>query len=436
MMDPKGKKHCCSDVLSNLPDNVIDDILVRVPFRDAVGTSILSKKWRYNWHRLPELKLDYDLWKSKKDIRYITHDKTIWRTTKDSTYLTSNLTMIIHNIMTLHEGPITKFTLCIQYLKSCPPIDNLLYFLSGKGIQHLVLRLPSSSELPPSFFTCLQLRHLSLRACLLLPPPAFKGFDRLISLELHNVTISSKSLESLISHCLLLEQLVLKISDTLSDIIEINSPMLRSCDFTGDMTIICLKCVPLLAKLSLSHYRKDGKRFDAANFLTSDFFESCSALEHLHLEYTVCARSQAVEIPTKLPFDLMSVKHLCICIYLGKDEILCALSLIRSFPNLRYLEIQVEYNIKNDVLALECLEVEAFPDVIFKHLREVKLIQANGTIREIQLIKLLLAKSPSLVRMLINPYRCLEKSSIVKRLTKLEEFQLASPKAEVIFKLV
>ncbi|KAF3646702.1 putative F-box/FBD/LRR-repeat protein-like [Capsicum annuum] len=431
MMDSKGKNHCSPDVLSNLPDNVIDDILMRVPFRDAVCTSILSKKWRYKWCGLPQLMLDSDFWKPKKDIEYLTGDKTVWRATKD---LTGNFTACIHNLMTRHKGSITNFTLCIQYWKICPRIDNLLCFLSEKGIQHLVLRLPRSFELPSSFFTCLQLRHLSLQNCLLLPPPTFKGFDRLISLELHDVKVSSKLLECLISHCLLLEQLVLKISDTLSDIIEINAPMLRYFDFKGDMTTICLKYVPLLAKLSLWYYRKDRKKFDVANFLTSDFLESCFALEHLHLDYTVNARGQ--EIPTKLPFDLMCVKHLCMCIYLDKEEILSALCLIRSFPFLRYLEIQMEYNIMNDMLALECLEVEAFPDVISKHLREVKLVEANGSMREMQLIKLLLAKTPALVRMLIKPHRYLEKSAIVKRLAELTKFEIASPKAEVLLKLV
>ncbi|KAH0665083.1 hypothetical protein KY285_026289 [Solanum tuberosum] len=398
MMDPKQS---CPDVLSKVPTNVIDEILMRLPFRDAVCTSILSKEWRKHWCRLPQLTLDSDLWKPKKDIQYLT-------------------------------GPVTKFTLCIQYWESYPPIDNLLYFLSRNRIQHLVLRLPRQFKLPPSFFTCLNLRHLFLQNCLLLPPPDFKGFDRLISLELHEVTISSKLLESLISNCLLLEQLVLKISDTLSDIIEINAPMLRSCDFTGDMETICFKCVPRLAKLSLRYYRKDWKEFDVANFLTSNFFESCSDLEYLHLDYGVVAKGQ--EIPKKLPFDLMCVKHLCMCIYLDRD--LCPLSLIRSFPFLQYLEIQMEHNFKKNMPALECLELEAFPYVIFKHLREVKLIEANVSIREMQLIKLLLAMSPALVRMVISPHRFLGKSAIVKTLAKLAEFECASPIAEIFLKQV
>lgn len=424
MMDPELS---CPNVLSKLPDHVIDEILMRLPFRDAVRTSILSKEWRKKWYRLPQLTLDSDFWEPKKDIGCTTG----WRATKD---LKSNFTTTIHNIISRHLRPVTKFVLCIQYWGRCPHIDNLLSFLSEKSIQHLVLRLPRQSKLPPSFFTCLNLRHLFLQNCLLLPPPAFKGFDRLISLELHDVTISSKLLESLISSCLLLEQLVLKISDKLCDIFEINAPILRSCDFTGDMATICFKCVPRLGKLSLRHYRKDWKAFDVAHFLTSNFFESCSDLERLHLDYGVVATGQ--EIPTKLPFDLMCVKHLSMCIYLERDEILCGLCSIRSFPFLRYLEIQMEHKFKKDMPALECLEVEAFPDGMFQHLREVKLMEANGSTQEMQLIKLLLAKSPALVRMLINPHRFLGRSAVIKRLAKVAEFGCASPKAQVFIQLV
>ncbi|XP_055829172.1 uncharacterized protein LOC129898604 [Solanum dulcamara] len=129
----------------------------------------------------------------------------------------------------------------------------------------------------------------------------------------------------------------------------------------------------------------------------------------------------------------MCVKHLCMCIYLEGAEILSALCLIRSFPLLRYLEIQMVLNIDHTLSALDCLEVEAFPNVIFQHLTEVKLIEATGSMREMQLIKLQLAKSLVLVRMLINPQRFLYESPILNRLARLTAFEFASSKAEVLF---
>ncbi|XP_060185412.1 F-box/FBD/LRR-repeat protein At1g13570-like [Lycium barbarum] len=270
MMSPKGRKHCRSlppDVLSNLPDTVIDVILMHLPYKDVVRTSVLSKKWRYNWCRLTELTLDGSLWETQKDL--------LNPTTK--------FTKIIDHLLTLHEGPITKFKLDIPTLEGCPKIDSFIYFLSRTNIQHLVLHLPRRKlyKLPSSLFICWQLRHLNLHNCLIHSPLAFDGFDKLVSLELCRVIISSELLESLISHSPLLEQLVLKISET-SNIIEINAPMLRSFDFTGNISFISLKNVPLLSKASLI---SKSSSTEAENFDYVKFFESCSALEHLLLNF-------------------------------------------------------------------------------------------------------------------------------------------------------
>ncbi|XP_019246393.1 PREDICTED: F-box/FBD/LRR-repeat protein At1g13570-like [Nicotiana attenuata] len=200
-MLPEGRKHCQGlppDVLSNLPDNVIDVILMCLPCKDGVRTSELSKKWRYHWCRLAK----FELYES------------LWRTQKDRLYPTVRFAKIAYQLLTHHEGPITKFKLNIthRYLKECPEIDNFIYFLSRKGIQHLF---------------------------------------------------------------------VLKISESLN-IIEINAPMLRSFDFTGSISSICLKSVPLMAKASLMH---EGSYMEAHNFDYAKFFESCSALEHLLLNF-------------------------------------------------------------------------------------------------------------------------------------------------------
>ncbi|MCD9558903.1 hypothetical protein HAX54_016593 [Datura stramonium] len=54
-MPSKGRKHCRSlppDFLRNLHHNVIDVILMRLPCKDAVRISILSKQWRNDIQQL------------------------------------------------------------------------------------------------------------------------------------------------------------------------------------------------------------------------------------------------------------------------------------------------------------------------------------------------------------------------------------------------
>uniref|UniRef100_A0A1U7XA64 FBD-associated F-box protein At1g66320-like n=1 Tax=Nicotiana sylvestris TaxID=4096 RepID=A0A1U7XA64_NICSY len=115
------------------------------------------------------------------------------------------------------------------------------------------------------------LRHLTLETCLIeLLPPAFKGFDRLMRLELRYVTISSELLGSLISRCLLLEHLVLEnIRVSTSNIIEINAPRLRSFDYGGNTRPLFFKDIPRLAKLSFNdcqYFVRAGK-INIAKFL-------------------------------------------------------------------------------------------------------------------------------------------------------------------------
>ncbi|KAJ8569698.1 hypothetical protein K7X08_006275 [Anisodus acutangulus] len=360
-MSPSGKRHACRsvplDILNILPEKAIDDILMRLPLREAVRTSILSKNWRYKWCRLPELKLDQSLWNLSQ-----------------SSDPTPKFKDIVYHLLTLHAGPLTKFTLSVYKLKKCPKIDNLIYFLSRNDIQHLVLKLPRGDpyKLPSSIFKCLKLRHLCLWDCIIQPPPpAFKGFASLISLELGRVKIPSVSLGSLISTCPLLKELVLFIPER-SNVIEINAPMLRSFKFTGSVRSICLKTVPRLAKLELLHY---GYFEDEGKIDIAKFFESFSALEHLHLNddsLKLFARAGGA-ISKRLPYDLNCVKRLHLDFFgPGKLEVnTCALCLIRSFPCLQYMEIKLD---DEDTPALECLEEEAFSDVTFDHLREVKVL--------------------------------------------------------------
>ena len=75
-----------------------------------------------------------------------------------------------------------------------------------------------------------------------------QGFNKLISLKLKFVTLSSNTFENLISNCPLLEDLVLKDIHNLY-LLSIDSPNLRSFVFCGDIQLIYLENVPLLSNV-------------------------------------------------------------------------------------------------------------------------------------------------------------------------------------------
>ncbi|PHT64762.1 hypothetical protein T459_29187 [Capsicum annuum] len=167
---------------------------------------------------------------------------------------------------------------------------------------------------------------------------------------------------------------------TITNIIEIDAPMLRSFDFDGNITSIFLKNAPLLVKVSLKGYGMNAEDLDFAKV-----FESCPALEHLILDFTyaeACGRA------------------------------------------------------KNDDRIVESLELEHFSDVTFNHLREVKLRCLSGTAPEMQLIKLLLAKSPELVRMLIDIQVDVPLEARLKIHAEVSNLLRASPEAEVVYEKI
>uniref|UniRef100_A0A1S3Z2X2 FBD-associated F-box protein At5g56690 n=1 Tax=Nicotiana tabacum TaxID=4097 RepID=A0A1S3Z2X2_TOBAC len=177
----------------------------------------------------------------------------------------------------------------------------------------------------------------------------------------------------------------------------------------------------------------------ADNFDIAKFFESFISVELLHLDsdsIKFFARAGEV-VPKRLPFDLNCVKRLYLSeISLnGFKVVACALCLIRSFPCLQYLKIQVDEDDADDNIwgTLKCLKVEAFSDMTLNHLKAVKLINISGTRPEMQLMKLLLAKSPALVKMVIDPHYALNGRIYVKVKAEISKFQRASSKAEVVY---
>ncbi|KAM3201470.1 hypothetical protein P3L10_033833 [Capsicum annuum] len=136
------------------------------------------------------------------------------------------------------------------------------------------------------------------------PPSTFKGFNKLISLELYLVTMSTELLKNLESHCPLLEKLVwFRLDD--GDSVDINAPMLKSFDFTGIISSICLKNVPRLLKVSLTGFDMSAQHLDFAKV-----FKSCPALEHLLINFNFALDAEeGYQVPTRLPFDLKSVKR-------------------------------------------------------------------------------------------------------------------------------
>lgn len=234
------KRLCDSvDIISDLPVNIIEHILMRMPISDAVGTSILSRKWRYKWTTLPHIVIEDPLGKKLLGRRLVAGR--------------NELVSVVYQLLLLHKGPILKFVLEVDELESSSDIDHWINFLSNHDIQEFTLSRAKTEHhtLPSYFFSFLNLRHLKLRGCEFSPPPRFKGFSKLISLELVDVLFDAETFGNLITSCTLLEHLVVS-SFIPYDSLEIRGPNLKSFSFAGDFGYICFENTPLLAEVTIA----------------------------------------------------------------------------------------------------------------------------------------------------------------------------------------
>ncbi|KAK6917471.1 F-box domain, partial [Dillenia turbinata] len=105
------------DRLSSLPDSLILEILSLLPIKEAISTSILSKRWRFLWHDLPIL-----TFRSSSFRIYPLVDKTLG----------------------FHKTPkLQAFRANLWYNgKYASNVDAWIRFALGKSVERLDLKLP------------------------------------------------------------------------------------------------------------------------------------------------------------------------------------------------------------------------------------------------------------------------------------------------------
>ncbi|KAL2551531.1 F-box/FBD/LRR-repeat protein-like [Forsythia ovata] len=353
------------DRISNLPDNVIDKILMHFTIRDSAKTSILSKQWRYKWLNLPQLIFDDTLWQESARNQELDRMKFVG---------------ILYQVLFRHQGPVTKISLIIPKLIGGSEIDHLIYILWKKGVEEFTLKMTVGEEykLPSSLFMCLQLKHLSLSSCLINPPPIFKGFNRLIRLELDFVTIDARVLVNLISSCPLLEQLVLHFLIEF-DYLEIDAPMLKLFELNCSTASVFLKNSPHLAIVSVTC--GGGCDFGDGIRILIEFFDSVPALQKLHMDY----------------------------------------NFVKMVP----------YSAHERSDIMDFLKAQDYSDVLLNRLKKVTLSNIIGLVSEMALIKLLLEKSLMLKRMDIVWSAFKFDDELLRTMKELNKFSNASPNAEV-----
>lgn len=407
------KRNCTMDFdrISDLPGNIKDIILGCLPLRDAVRTSILSRRWRNSCVNLPKLVFDDMLLEESIINQPSARDK---------------LVSAIYQVLLRHRGPVTEFKLSITQLESCPDIDQFILYLSWNAVEKLSLHI-LKYKLPTSLYSCLQLKHLILDSCIFKPPPTFRGFSRLVNLEFYGVTFHSEKFGSFISNCVLLERLTVK-SDVAYQSFTINAPKLKYLHLKRILNPVCFKSAPLLEVLEI--YPSEGGV--SSNI---ELFRSLPIIEDVKINYLFLKSLAAGDIPEKrlnlsIPLKVLEIFNLC---FGELDEVSSTLGIIRSSTKLQKLTIQMYDSGNSDTVpVLELLKAQYYSEINLDQLREVKLRCVAGAEVELEFIKLLLATSALLENILIEVDLGKVADKGLSMLKKLLQFERLSNKAKII----
>lgn len=389
-----------------LPDEAIDVILTYLPIKDAVRTSILSRDWRFKWHNMSKL---------------VFNDECLpFSTNKD--YLVRELVHIVDSVLTLHVGTVEIFDISVN-LPSSSDVSRWITFLSRNQIREINLNFNGSGyyDIPSHIFNCETLTHLELWNCVFKLPASFQQLAKLTTLILSRVCDPGGRLEALISCCPSLRVLSLIQIDSPKHL-NIIAPNLHEVYVRETYFDLSFGSSPNLAK---------------ATFWITDPVEKTYTVNLLHslpnirkLQLAGCAIQLFPSIDRELERGHLKSLYIDVDFH-SEEEFGAVLCLIRNFPNLEVLNIQISGLKVGDSTANSLKSKNC--DLTFTRLKTVKIADMTGTEQELHLIRCILMTAPLLETLTICIYHDENVFPVIDILTSLMRYPRASTQAEIIY---
>uniref|UniRef100_A0A5B7B669 F-box domain-containing protein n=1 Tax=Davidia involucrata TaxID=16924 RepID=A0A5B7B669_DAVIN len=422
------------DLISKLPEEILCSIIPFLTMREAVTTSVLSRRWRYLWRT--SLSLDFDVTNMTGDNSHMCGFRT-----QDPNYSQQDndgFVRWVNQILALHCGArIESFRvehwLGVEYSHD---IDQWIQFAVDKKVQKLDIHLSKANSFswlgqlyvfPYWLFSQdggmgSTLKHLSLSACTLSLPPNFSSFSNLTSLTLKNTCVTEEIVLKILSNCLCLQWL------SIADCCCPNRLKFAS------------GCPPLKLKhlnISCCNYLKEIDICDAVNLASFEYrgcmlsrilFKNSAAVARLcfctvwdplagvkyalssiandfpQLETLLLTSPHIKEdmIPKSIP-TFTKLKHLVLMFIGSHPESLMELttSLLKASPLLYKLELHLPIPSGKNKIVQEKIPLESELCSRHKQLREVEMYNFHGDQKEVELLVYLLNYAISLEKIKI-----------------------------------
>ncbi|XP_019153440.1 PREDICTED: F-box/FBD/LRR-repeat protein At1g13570-like isoform X2 [Ipomoea nil] len=365
------------DRISQLPTEILDNILRLLPIVEAARIAILSTIWRDCWSNLTQLNFD-DHFFAYVGKKY-----------SASYNSTSTCMYVIDKVLMRHHGPIHKFVLDfkgdISIIGDGPnsrkfDFDQWFLFITQKGVEEMSIAFPipinfepnKCFRLPNCIFTCLTLKRLDLSGVLVAPTinaPCI--FPNVTSLSFDGVVFGAINLDSVLD-VPMLETLLFSRCENTTSYFDIKAPRLDSLTvknyYIDDDTNVYDPILPINLDLSFIHT------------LCMDF------------NFTPFVVSELTRWGPKLNVECLELSYVD---FQDDERFSDFIHSLRICPKLRELDITTVLFYGEFTKSILWEGVQSAAKML-KMLHTFKLRSFNGSRSELQFIKMLLACFPAL----------------------------------------
>ncbi|KAM0848930.1 hypothetical protein ACQ4PT_054057 [Festuca glaucescens] len=367
-----------AEILDSIPPAILDEILSRLPIRDAARTSVLSRAWRRRWESVPYLVLRWPRGTPSASIDAVLAHRTCPVSEFRHPYI-----------------PEAEFRLSDLWLLRLASVGVQSLYLKFKWFEKAdgIFMTPHFHMLHSCIFSCLQLAVLDLVTCDFPGlPSGFAGFPNLTTLSLSEVGFPRGlgGLEAMISSSSSLQRLRLedlRMPDEDEQWV-IHAPNLQrlliSSEFDYGLQIDDLPALEE-AEINLRDYVDVQEivnlisRLDQARILQLSMpFSMDNLLEGLSQSF-VNLKSLSLDIPFCCLSCLLSIFYL-----------------VRNAPNLEVLDIKLgDYYEEDEEVDIDDLNAQRADD-LFSSLTSVHMKNVTWNLYEMAFIQFVLAEARQL----------------------------------------